>query len=128
MRVLLDTHTFLWFITGDDRLPAKVRKIIDDPSCEKFVSLASCWEIAIKFARGRLELDITLEQLLNTAIEGNGLVLLDIERRHLLQITALASVHGDPFDRLIVAQAKIEKLVQLSNDQTLDAYGINRVW
>jgi len=128
MRIRLDTHAFPWFATGDQRLPAPALEIIQDPASNVFVSVASCWEIAIKNSIGRLDLRISLDQLFNDEIEDNGLVLLEIERLHVLEIPKLGAAHGDPFDHLLVAQAKFEKLVLLSSDRALDGYEIDRIW
>ena len=102
--------------------------MIEDPSRDRFVSLVSCWEIAIKCSIGRLDLKSPIDQIFDEEIEGNGLVPLGIERRHLLEISALSEVHGDPFDRLLVAQARVENLTLLSNDKMLDSYGVARIW
>ena len=98
MRVLLDTHTFLWFVIGDPRLPVAIRDIIQDPTAQRYVSLASCWEIPIKHSRGRLELNAPLAVIFSRCIEGNGLLPLSIERRHLIEIPTLPHAHGDPCD------------------------------
>jgi PIN domain nuclease of toxin-antitoxin system len=128
MRALLDTHTFLWFATGDRRLPVTVRSLIEDPDVESMVSIVSCWEIAIKHSINRLTLAISLGQLFRDEIEGNGLISLHINRRHLLELSSLPPAHGDPFDRLLVAQAKVDDLALLGTDRALDAYGVRRVW
>ena len=128
MKCLLDTHTFLWFAIGDERLSGAMREIIEDPDCDAFVSVVSCWEIAIKSSLGRLNLKMPLGQMFSDEIEGNGLKYLDIERRHLLELPSLPPAHGDPFDRLLVAQARVAKLIFISNDRLLDAYGIKRIW
>jgi PIN domain nuclease of toxin-antitoxin system len=128
MRVLLDTHAFLWFTAGDSRLPASARQLIEDPANEKYISLASCWEISIKVSLGRLSVSMPLHQLFHDAIEGNGLECLSISRSHLLELPNLQMTHRDPFDRLLVVQTKVEGLTLLSRDDTLDGYGIKRIW
>ncbi len=128
MQVLLDTHAFLWFISGDLRLSKNAREKIEDSQNDRYVSAASCWEIAIKHGLGRLDFGAPLESVFNHEIEGNGLQFLDISRKHLLQLRQLPLVHGDPFDRLLVAQAKIENLTLLSIDEKLDAYKVRRLW
>lgn len=128
MPLLLDTHAFIWFTLGDERLPMGVRTAIESEPEPPFVSVASCWEIAIKFAKGRLALDDSLEVFLRRDIDDNELRLLPIERPHLVRLTQLFSSHGDPFDRLIAAQALSEGLTIVSRDFALDGFGVSRLW
>jgi PIN domain nuclease of toxin-antitoxin system len=106
----------------------RIREVVADPANERFVSLASCWEISIKHSIGRLTLDMPLDQMFHDGIEGNGLTCLDINRQHLLELPKLPPAHGDPFDRLLIAQARVENLILVSNDRALDAYSVQRLW
>jgi len=128
MRVLLDTHAFVWLTSGDRRLSALARRIVEDRNNDTYVSIVSCWEIAIKVSLGRLEVAAPLAELFTDEIEGNGMTLVTVERSHLLELTKLPLAHKDPFDRLLAAQARIANLALISNDQAMDAYGISRIW
>ena len=103
MRLLLDTHTFLWFVLGDGRLSAKARAAIEDPSNEKLLSPASYWEIAIKISLGKYTLSKPYEEFMGKEIGENGFVVLSIEPKHTAVLTTLPFHHRDPFDRLIIA-------------------------
>ena len=128
MKYLLDTHTLLWFLTGDEKLSAKARRLIDDPSNEKFLSIVSLWEIAIKVKLEKLELDKPFEQVFPERLDFNHIKILDITVDSLIKLTALPFHHRDPFDRLIIAQGLVEGLPIISVDTIFDAYGIDRAW
>ncbi len=127
-RVLLDTHVFLWFITADPRLDAEAVEILDEPSVDVLLSVASLWEIAIKHSIGKLKLLDGYEALVTGQVEENGIHLLPIEPRHLLRLTDLPLHHRDPFDRLLVAQAVEEDLPIIGADEAFDAYPVHRIW
>lgn len=118
MRVLLDTHLLLWALAAPSKLPAKARKQIDD--AEVFVSAASIWEISIKSAVGKLDADP--EDVL-AAIVPTGFDLLSITGEHAAKVRELPPLHKDPFDRMLVAQASVEPMILLTNDQALGQYG-----
>jgi PIN domain nuclease of toxin-antitoxin system len=120
VRVLLDTHLLLWWLTGDRRLPQKAELIISDPDHEIFVSAASIWEIAIKFALGRIAGDVSE---IEASVEPSGLLQLPITGKHAAQISTLPRHHNDPFDRILVAQSLVEPMRLLTHDQTLSRYG-----
>lgn len=105
MQLLLDTHALLWRINDDSALPAKARKAIvnEDNAC--FLSLASCWEMAIRYSLGKLTLSQPLDQFIPEQLSRNGIRLLHIGFRHTAKVAALPFHHRDPFDRLLVAQA-----------------------
>jgi len=128
MRLLLDTHTFIWAATLDERLSEKARTLLLDSGNELFVSTASIWEMAIKASLGKLILRQPLEQTINEQIQINGLQILNIEPAHALAVASLPWHHRDPFDRLLICQSKQERLTILGCDRTMDAYGIKRVW
>ena len=128
MKYLLDTHTLLWFLSGDEKLSGRARLLIDDPSNEKFLSIASLWEIAIKTGLGKLDLDKPFEQMFPERLDFNRIRILDITVNSLVKLTTLPFHHRDPFDHLIIAQGLVEGFPIISVDATFDAYGIDREW
>lgn len=121
MRLLLDTHALLWWLTGGERLGATTRAKIDDPGNLPHVSAASVWEASIKAGLGRLDLrgaDLVAE------IATSRLVELPITARHAWRAGELPLHHRDPFDRMLVAQAEMERLTLVTADQALAVYGI----
>ena len=127
-RILLDTHAFLWFILGNPRFSPLARSMIEDEANETIVSIVTPWEIAIKTALGKLALSEPYEVLVPREIAGAGFLLLPITLAHTATVASLPRHHGDPFDRMLVAQATVEGTPILSADETLDAYGIDRIW
>jgi PIN domain nuclease of toxin-antitoxin system len=128
VRLLVDTHAFLWFITDDPQLSTVAKGLIADPDNEILISPASYWEIAIKVRIGKYTLSAPYETLIEQGIDGNGFKILPIEPRHTAVLTTMPFHHRDPFDRLIVAQAEIEQAPIVSIDAVLDAYGVQRLW
>lgn len=128
MKLLLDTHAFLWYITNDPLLSQNASSMISDPNNEILVSPASYWETAIKVSVGKYPLHAPFETFITQGIEGNGFKILPIEPRHAAALTSLPFHHRDPFDRMLIAQAKVESIDLVSNDSALDAYGIKRFW
>ncbi len=127
MRVLLDTHAFLWFVADDSRLPARARRAVADAS-EAFLSLASCWEMAIKVSLGKLTVAAPLDRFLPANLAANGFQLLHVDLEHATRVATLPWHHRDPFDRLLVAQALHEDLVIVSADRVFRKYGVTLVW
>lgn len=127
-RALLDTHSFLWFISGDERLSHSAREVIEDRENAVLVSMASLWEIAIKHGLGKLSLERPFVQLIPEQLERQRIGVLGIELAHVAELTRLPLHHRDPFDRLLVAQARAEGLPIVSVDGALDAYGVERIW
>jgi PIN domain nuclease of toxin-antitoxin system len=121
VRLLLDTHVLLWWLSDDRKLAQPAREIIANPDNDVLVSSASAWEISIKAALGRLEIEL---DSLETAIERNGFRPLPIGVRHALAVGRLPNVHRDPFDRMLVAQAKVEELRIVSHDRVFERYGL----
>lgn len=128
MRLLLDTHIFLWFVYGDAQLSARARALIEDHFNTCFLSLASVWETAIKVSTGKLLLTQPLDIFFTEQTQRNGIALLPIELAHAARVAALPFHHRDPFDRLLAAQSLAENMPLLSADAVLDAYGIMRYW
>jgi PIN domain nuclease of toxin-antitoxin system len=126
--LLLDTQAFLWFVLGDARLSGRALSLIQDPAHTKLVSPASYWEIAIKISIGKYALHEPYEAFMQRGIVDNGFDILPIEPKHTAVLTALPFHHRDPFDRLLVAQAMVEKISIVSADSALDAYAITRLW
>lgn len=128
MRLLLDTHTFLWFVSDDNKLSATARLMIEDGDNEVMVSLASIWEIAIKVSIGKLLLAEPVESFVNAQIERNDIQLLPIHLSHAIKVATLPFHHRDPFDRLLVAQGLVEQLPIVGADNIFNDYGIHRIW
>ena len=128
MKYLLDTHTLIWFLTGDKKLSDKARGLIDNPGNRKFLSIASLWEIAIKVSLGKLALNKPFEKLFPEQLHFNRTEILDVTVDNLIKLITLPFHHRDPFDRLIIAQVFTEELPIIGADADFDAYGINREW
>ncbi len=128
MILLLDTHALLWFLRDDPALSAVARAVIEDPQNRKLVSVASCWEIAIKAGLGKLDLAEPSRTLLEREIPRNNLELLPITLAHAATVETLPPHHKDPFDRLLIAQALIEGIPVVSADKKFDSYAVNRFW
>jgi PIN domain nuclease of toxin-antitoxin system len=128
MRLLLDTHTFLWFIDGNAALSPTARALIEDPANERYVSIASSWELAIKYSLGRIQLSQPFHLFLPQQLQQNRMAVLGIAVAHTAVIATLPYHHKDPFDRMIIAQAFVESLPVISIDTIFDAYGVDRIW
>ncbi len=128
MRLLLDTHTFLWWINNDSSLSEPARIAVSSQVNECYLSLASCWELAIKTSIGKLQLTKTVDRFIPEELADNDFQLLSIDFRHVAKVETLPFHHRDPFDRLLVAQALIEKMTIISADAVLSEYGIKRLW
>ena len=128
MRVLLDTHAFLWWITEDRRLSARAREVMTDGGNDLLLSAASGWEIAIKASLGRITLPIPVDRFLSEQLQRNGIGTLPIEMSHALRVHAIPLLHRDPFDRLLVAQAQLEKLRILTSDPQIAQYDVETLW
>jgi PIN domain nuclease of toxin-antitoxin system len=128
MRLLLDTHALLWWLSGDAALAVAARTAIADDSNDILVSAASIWEFATKHRIGKLSGIGAVVADLERAVADQGFVGLPIDLRHGQAAGALPGAHRDPFDRMLIAQAMLENLVLVSNEQAFDAYGIARLW
>jgi PIN domain nuclease of toxin-antitoxin system len=118
MRVLLDTHLLLWALASPSKLSAKTRERIE--SSEVFASAASIWEVSIKSALGKLRAD---PKEVASAVEPTGFDHLHISAAHAAAVAELPPIHKDPFDRLLVAQARVEQMILLTDDDVLGGYG-----
>ncbi len=125
MRILLDTHALLWALAAPARLPAAARHAIQTAENDVYASLASAWEIAIKVALGRLDFDV---QSMEGSLAASGIQALAINLQHIVRVAELPRHHGDPFDRMLVAQALCESLTLVSRDRELAKYGVKLLW
>lgn len=128
MALLLDTHAFIWWADSPERLPVGVLTRLSDPGESLLLSIASLWEMQIKIALGKLAMRRPLRGVVEEQQSENGIILLDIAPRHLWALDALPSAHGDPFDRLLIAQARSDDLTLVSRDAQFDAYPVRRLW
>ena len=128
MRVLLDTHTFLWWIANNNQLSNTSRNVIGDNQNELFLSVASCWEMAIKARLGKLKLPGNLEQFIAEQLQQNAITGLPIQMSHALHVYTLPPLHRDPFDRLLVAQSQLENMPILTIDPQIGRYDVEVIW
>jgi PIN domain nuclease of toxin-antitoxin system len=128
LRVLLDTHTFLWLMVDDPRLSFNSKTIFSDVNNEIYLSIASAWEMAIKASIQKLKLPLPVKEYVLTRIQAHRITLLDITMDHIGVVETLPLHHRDPFDRLIIAQGNFEKLSLLTDDGVFDRYPIQRLW
>lgn len=128
MALLLDTHTFLWFINDDARLSRRAAEQIGDPAERVVLSVVTAWEITIKTSIGKLALDRALDRLWPESIAANSFDELNVTAGHIFALNALPLHHRDPFDRLLIAQAVAEGFTIVGADSAFDAYGVSRIW
>lgn len=128
MKLLLDTHTFLWFIAGSFNLSDTARMLIEEQENQRFVSIASLWEMSIKVSIGKLTLGMSLSELLDREVYGNAIELLEIQSAHLDELVTLPFHHKDPFDRLMIAQSLAEDIPIVTKDNTFDRYSVSVLW
>ena len=126
MKVLLDTCTLIWLTTGEQPLPARVRAAL--ATNEAYVSAVSAWEIAIKFAKGQLRLAEAPDRLVPAARARYGLGALPIDEDSALHVARLPTLHGDPFDRMLVSQAIVHGLTIATPDPKIIAYPARTIW
>lgn len=128
MKILLDTHAFLWWITDDQKLSSRAREVISDAENELFFSAASGWEISIKVQLGRLKLPEEPERFIPEQLRMNFIRSVPIQMRHALFVSTLPKHHRDPFDRMLVAQAQLEEMSILSADLQMSRYQVELIW
>jgi PIN domain nuclease of toxin-antitoxin system len=124
MRILLDTHVFLWHITGDMKMPATFRIALLDPQNELLLSVASVWEAVIKHSLGKLSLPAPPAEYLPRQREAHQIASLSIDETALIHLGALPLIHRDPFDRILIAQSLQHSLTLATVDPIMHAYGI----
>ena len=128
MRILLDTHAFLWWITDDPHLSPYVREVISSGDNELFLSAASGWEIAIKAKLGRIKLPDKPELFISEQLTLNAIQSLPIQMSHALYVYKLPNHHSDPFDRMLISQAQLEELPILTADPQFSQYQVRVIW
>jgi PIN domain nuclease of toxin-antitoxin system len=128
MRLLLDTHAFLWFVFGDPKLPTRSRSLIEDQSNQVSLSLASVWEMTIKHTIGKLPLTRQIEEFVTDGTSTNNIQVESIRLDHVFRLLNLPTGHKDPFDRLIAAQCLVEEFNLISADEAFDGLGVTRIW
>lgn len=121
MKLILDTHIIILLVNGDPSIDPAIIRLIDDPSNQKYVSAVSLWEIAVKVSIGKLKMGGSISQI-EKLLSNNGISIINIKSSHLEQLITLPFIHKDPFDRLIIAQAIVEKLQIITDDQFIVKY------
>lgn len=127
MNLLLDTHVFLWFVNDNPKLSNHLKDLIEDDDNVSYLSMASLWEMSIKFNLGKLRLDLNYEEFVEREVITSSIKLLKIELEHLKINAALPFHHRDPFDRLLIAQAVVENLPIISVDSAFDKYSVTLI-
>jgi len=128
MRILLDTCTFLWIITDDPRLSQQARKLFIDPANDVFLSVASAWEITVKYKRGKLSLPKPLEKYIPVKRKQHDIDSLPLDEEATLYLTKLPDFHKDPFDRILICQAIVSGLIILTPDELISQYPLRSMW
>jgi PIN domain nuclease of toxin-antitoxin system len=128
MKLLLDTHTFIWWDSQRARLSSDALILCQNKSNGLFLSMASIWEMQIKIQLGKLKFSLPLEDVIKDQQKANNIQLLPIEFDHILRLEKLPLHHKDPFDRLLIAQAQVEDMTVISNDAWFMNYAVKLRW
>ena len=128
MRILLDTHAFLWWNADDPQLSLTAKNTIADPDNTIYISVVSAWEIIIKIGTGKLSLPENPEIYIPNRIASNQFETLPILMTHILKISRLEKFHKDPFDRLLIAQSLVEDLSIITIDDQISRYPVKTIW
>ena len=128
MKLLLDTHAFIWSFDEPEKLSPKALALLADDDNELVISVASVWEIQIKIQLGRLKFTLPLRELIESQKQTNGIQVLPVALNHVLALDTLPALHKDPFDRLLVAQANVEGAFIVSRDPMFSGYPVKVVW
>ncbi len=128
MRLLIDTHVFVWSALGDPRLPRRLANTLSDRQNSLLLSVVSCWEIAIKVRLGKLHLPEPLASYLPSRISQLDIELLPITLAHTIETASLSLHRGDPFDRLLIAQSRVEDVPLVTSDLHFTRYPIKVIW
>jgi PIN domain nuclease of toxin-antitoxin system len=128
MKILLDTHAFIWWDGNVAKLSSKALQVCQDPENTLVLSTVSIWEMQIKHQIGKLKLNLPLHDIVEAQQKTNGIEVLPVIPPHVFALTSLPLYHKDPFDRLIIAQAKVEKAALLSCDSAVQQYPVEIVW
>ena len=127
MKILLDTHTLIWFLDGNKKISQLARTHIEKSGNVSFVSIASIWEMAIKISLEKLQMSVDFEKL-SELITDNGFQILPVRFEHTLEVSRLPFHHRDPFDRIIISQGIVDNMPVISADSNFDAYVVERIW
>ena len=128
MNILLDSHTLIWFSQNSPQLSSSAIKILEDRNNLLFLSLVSVWEIQIKVQLGKLNLDISLSEIVKDQTKINDVQILPMKLSHIWTLDTLPYYHKDPFDRLLISQAITENLIILGVDSVFDSYPVQKIW
>lgn len=128
MRLLLDTHSLIWFFSGNPKLSNTAKELMEDINYQKLISLATVWEMGIKQSKGKLSLSLPLEDYINQKTELEDYEILPINLKHLAIISTLPFYHNDPFDRLLIAQSIAENIPVITKDIAFSDYDIKIIW
>jgi len=128
VRILLDSHTLVWDVIGDERLPEGVRELVDDPRTRIVLSVATIWELTLKALGGRLRLPEPPAAFFEALVGDVRFEVLPIEQRHVRALAELPDIHDDPFDRMLVAQALLEDLDLVTGDERIRSYPVRTIW
>ena len=127
MSYLLDTHALIWYFEDSADLPIKIARLVDNPVYQKFICVASLWEISIKSNIGKLDMRLSFDALLDT-IENSELSVIPIKNDYLKRLSKLPFIHKDPFDRLIITTALSEGLTVMTVDENIQKYDVPWIW
>ena len=128
MNLLLDTHAFLWFIEGSNELSERAKRLIEDRENERYLSVGSLWEMAIKVSIGKLDVPLPFTRLVSEHVHGNAIGILGVKALHLDMQRTLPFHHRDPFDRMIIAQARTEEMKVVGRDEEFGYYDVELLW
>lgn len=128
MKLLLDTHTFIWWDDDYKQLSDKVQSALINSENEVYLSLVSIWEMQIKIQLGKLEFNSSLKTKISDQVNNNSLQILPILDRHIYELNSLPHHHRDPFDRLLIAQVRIEGMTFLTRDISIQNYDVTTMW
>ncbi len=128
MRVLLDTHAFIWWVNEPAKLTQTASALIGDPDNQTLLSAVTAWELTVKHRKGRLDLPDSPENIFRSAFTEDGFAPLPIDISHALQVSHLPPIHNDPFDRLLIAQAQVERIPILTSDPNFARYEVEVIW
>jgi PIN domain nuclease of toxin-antitoxin system len=128
VKVLLDTHTFLWWVTNDARLSKNVIEVIQDPEVEVLLSVVTPWEMVIKVGIGKLQLSDPPEVLVREQRARHHFQILSVKLEHVLKVGTLPDHHKDPFDRLLIAQSLEENAPLVTDDPLIRSYQVKTLW
>ncbi|MBD2310059.1 type II toxin-antitoxin system VapC family toxin [Chroococcidiopsis sp. FACHB-1243] len=128
MKILIDTHVFIWWTSNVKMLSSRVGDLLLDPNTEVVLSVVSVWEMQIKSSLGKLQFKTTLRELVQDEINQNHIEILPLSLSHIYTLNDLPQHHRDPFDRILIAQSMEAGLQIVSIDEKFDAYGIARIW